>query len=133
MRAPGGVPYSQTRADRLKELKEFIRFPSVSSEPKRTGALNACAEWLARHMRQIGLLRVSVIATKGHPVVRGEWRMAPGRPTILIYGHFDVQPVDPVGAWHSPPFEPVVRGDRLYGRGASDDKGQLFIHLKAIE
>src|SRR5262249_32286525 len=86
-----------------------------------------------RHMRQIGLRQVSVTATKRHPVVRGEWRMAAGRPTILIYGHFDVQPVDPVGAWRSPPFEPVVRGDRLYGRGASDDKVQLVGHPKAIE
>jgi acetylornithine deacetylase/succinyl-diaminopimelate desuccinylase-like protein len=128
------IAHSQRRIDHfLEELKEFIRFPSVSSDPKHAGAIKACAEWLAKHMRQIGLQQVKVIPTKRHPIVLGEWKMAAGRPTILIYGHFDVQPADPLDAWHSPPFEPTVRGDRLYGRGASDDKGQLFIHLKAIE
>ena len=117
----------------LEELKKFIRFPSVSSQPKHAKDIMKCAYWLADHMRQIGLKKTRVIATKRHPLVYGEWRHAPGKPTILIYGHFDVQPVDPLEAWKSPPFDPQVRGEHLYGRGSCDDKGQLFLHLKAVE
>ena len=76
---------------------------------------------------------VAVVPTKGHPIVYGDWRHAHGQPTVLIYGHYDVQPVDPLSEWRSPPFEPVVRGEDLFGRGASDDKGQLFAHVKAVE
>src|SRR5262249_43664664 len=76
---------------------------------------------------------VRVIPTPRHPIVCGEWQHAPGKPTVLIYGHYDVQPVDPISDWHSPPFEPTVRGNDLYGRGASDDKGQMFTHIKALE
>ncbi len=117
----------------LEELKKFIRFPSVSSQPNHAKDIMKCAYWLADHMRQIGLKKTRVIATKRHPLVYGEWRHAPGKPTILIYGHFDVQPVDPLEAWKSPPFDPQVRGEHLYGRGSCDDKGQLFLHLKAVE
>ena len=117
----------------LSELKEFVRIPSVSSQPKHAVDVKRCAEWLARHLRSVGLEHVKVIPTKRHPIVYADWLHAGARPTILIYGHYDVQPVDPLSEWRSPPFEPIVRGDNLYGRGASDDKGQLFTHVKAIE
>ena len=117
----------------LEDLSEFVRFPSVSATTEHSPAVRGCAAWLASHLRSIGLDHAVVLPTGGHPVVFADWRHAPGRPTLLIYGHYDVQPVEPLEAWRSPPFVPTVRGDGLYGRGASDDKGQLFIHLKAIE
>jgi acetylornithine deacetylase/succinyl-diaminopimelate desuccinylase-like protein len=112
---------------------EFIRFPSISTQPQCAADVKGCAEWLAAHLRRIGLERVTTIATPRHPLVMAEWRHAPGKPTVLIYGHYDVQPVDPLREWRSPPFEPVVRGANLYGRGSTDDKGQLFAHIKALE
>jgi acetylornithine deacetylase/succinyl-diaminopimelate desuccinylase-like protein len=117
----------------IAELKDFIRFPSVSAQPQHAGDLQRCAAWLADHLHQIGLEGVQVIPTRLHPIVYADWRRAPGRPTVLIYGHYDVQPVDPLHEWGTSPFEPVVRGNNLYGRGASDDKGQLFVHVKALE
>jgi acetylornithine deacetylase/succinyl-diaminopimelate desuccinylase-like protein len=117
----------------LSELKEFVRFPSVSAQPRHAGDVKKCAAWLAQHLRRIGLQQVSVFNTPRHPIVYAEWRGLPNSPTLLIYGHFDVQPPDPLDAWQSPPFEPALRGDNLYGRGASDDKGQLLTHLKALE
>ncbi len=117
----------------VAEMREFIRFPSISSQPQRAGDVQRCAAWLAVHLRQIGLEHVRIIPTRRHPLVYADWRHAPGRPTILIYGHYDVQPVDPLSEWQTPPFEPVVRGANLYGRGASDDKGQLWAQLKALE
>lgn len=112
---------------------DFIRFPTVSAEPRRADDMKRCAAWLARHLREVGLDHVNIIATGGHPIVYAEWMGAQGRPTLLIYGHYDVQPPDPLNEWTSPPFEPTIRGDDLYGRGASDDKGQMFTHIKAIE
>jgi acetylornithine deacetylase/succinyl-diaminopimelate desuccinylase-like protein len=117
----------------VAELKEFVRIPSVSSQPKHASDVKTCAAWLAKHLRGVGLEHVKVIPTKRHPIVYADWLHAGALPTILIYGHYDVQPVDPLSEWRTPPFEPVVRGDDLYGRGASDDKGQLFTHVKAIE
>lgn len=117
----------------LEELKNFIRFPSISAQPRHADDLKRCAGWLARRLKAIGMERARVISTKGHPVVYAEWRHAPGRPTLLIYGHYDVQPVDPISEWRSPPFQPTIRGDDLFARGACDDKGQLFTHVKAIE
>jgi acetylornithine deacetylase/succinyl-diaminopimelate desuccinylase-like protein len=117
----------------LAEIMNFIRFPTVSAQPKHSDDLKQCAAWLASHLQQIGMEHVKVVPTPRHPLVYAEWRHAPGRPTVLIYGHYDVQPVDPLHEWHSPPFEPLVRGNDLYGRGASDDKGQLFAHVKALE
>lgn len=128
------LTYSRlNRARFVAELKDFIRFPSVSAQPQHAGDLKQCAEWLANHLRRIGMERVHVLQTSRHPLVYAEWLHATGRPTVLIYGHYDVQPPDPLQEWQSPPFEPAVRGDNLYGRGACDDKGQMFVHLKALE
>jgi acetylornithine deacetylase/succinyl-diaminopimelate desuccinylase-like protein len=117
----------------VDELTHLVRFPSVSVDPKRAGDVAACARWLAGHLRSIGLGRARVVPTARHPIVLAEWGRAPGRPTLLVYGHYDVQPADPLSAWYSPPFTPTVRGEDLFARGASDDKGQLFCHVKAIE
>jgi acetylornithine deacetylase/succinyl-diaminopimelate desuccinylase-like protein len=117
----------------VSELADLVRFPSVSSDIAHAADMRDCAAWLAGQLRRIGLDGVRVCDTGGHPVVYGHWLQAPRRPTVLIYGHYDVQPSDPAREWSSPPFEPVVRDDRLFGRGAADDKGQMFVHLKAIE
>ena len=117
----------------LGELKEFVAFPTVSAQPRYAGDLRKCAAWLASHLRHIGLEHVQVVATKGNPIVYADWLHARGRPTVLIYGHYDVQPPDPLNEWRSPPFQPAVRGQDLYGRGACDDKGQLLTHVKALE
>jgi acetylornithine deacetylase/succinyl-diaminopimelate desuccinylase-like protein len=117
----------------VAQLQDFIRFASVSADPRYSRDVSLCAHWLAQHMRQIGLERVAVDPTPGHPIVSGHWVHAREQPTVLIYGHYDVQPAETAEGWRSPPFEPVVRGSYLYGRGSADDKGQLFIHLKAIE
>lgn len=121
------------REKAVDELIEFLRIPSVSTDPERRDDMGRCAEWLAARLRAAGLTRVEVLPTGGHPVVWGEWMGAPGRPTILLYGHYDVQPVDPVELWETPPFEPSRRDGSLYARGASDDKGQVYMHVKAIE
>ena len=121
------------RARFAGELQKFVRFPSVSARPEHARDSAACAEWLADHLRRIGLERVAVVQTRGNPIVYAEWLQAPDRPTVIIYGHYDVQPADPLDQWQSPPFAAEVRGDYLYGRGASDDKGQMFTHIKAIE
>ena len=118
----------------LEELKEFIRFASVSAQPRHADDTAKCAEWLADHLGGVGLEQVQVIPTARHPIVYGDWRHAPpGTPTILIYGHYDVQPAEPLEEWRSPPFEPFVRGHDIYGRGADDNKGQMLAHVKAIE
>lgn len=116
----------------LEELKQFIRFPTVSAQSVHADDLKRCAKWLANHLRNIGLQNVRIVPTAGHPLVYADWKRARG-PTLLIYGHYDVQPAEPLNEWRSPPFQPVVRGDNLYGRGASDNKGQMFAHLKALE
>ncbi|MFQ6608300.1 MAG: dipeptidase [Fidelibacterota bacterium] len=117
----------------IKELEEFVKIPSISSSSEHTADIHRCADFLRDQMHRIGLKRTEVIATSGNPIVYGEWLEAEGKPTILIYGHYDVQPVDPLELWVSPPFEPQIRAGRLYGRGTVDDKGQIYIHLKAIE
>jgi acetylornithine deacetylase/succinyl-diaminopimelate desuccinylase-like protein len=117
----------------LKELTEFLSIPSVSTDPQNVQDILRCAEWLADHMRTIGLENVQIMQTGGHPVVYADWLGAPGKPTVLVYGHYDVQPPEPLEKWTSPPFEATIRGQDLYARGASDDKGQAFIHLKAVE
>jgi acetylornithine deacetylase/succinyl-diaminopimelate desuccinylase-like protein len=117
----------------VAELKEFVRFPSVSNQPQHARDVRRCASWLASHLRRIGLEHVRIVPTSRHPIVYAAWQHARGRPTILIYGHYDVQPPEPLSEWRTPPFEPVVRDNNLYGRGACDDKGQLFTHVKALE
>jgi acetylornithine deacetylase/succinyl-diaminopimelate desuccinylase-like protein len=128
------LAYAHThRARFLAELKQLVRFPSVSAQPGHAKDVRACAAWLAEHLQRIGMHEVRVIPTPRHPIVYAEWKGAPGRPTVLVYGHYDVQPADPLKEWTTPPFEPAVRGRHLHGRGASDDKGQLFAHVKALE
>ena len=115
------------------ELYEFLRIPSVSARAEHDGDTARAAEWVATSLRAAGL-SATVHPTAGHPVVLGEWRNAPaGAPTVLIYGHYDVQPAEPLDLWTSPPFEPTVRDGRIYARGSVDDKGQLFLHIKALE
>ena len=128
------IDFIQTSRDRyLDELKALLSIPSVSALPEHAADMRRCAETLADHMRGVGLQNVRLADTPGHPIVYGEWLGAPGAPTVLVYGHYDVQPVDPLDQWTTPPFEPTIRDGELFARGAADDKGQLFIHLKAIE
>jgi acetylornithine deacetylase/succinyl-diaminopimelate desuccinylase-like protein len=117
----------------LAELKEFLAIPSVSTHQGNAEDVQRCAHWVANQMTAVGLENVEIHPTPGHPVVYGEWLNAPGRPTVLIYGHYDVQPAEPLELWTSPPFQATVRGENLYARGAEDDKGQVYMHLKAID
>jgi acetylornithine deacetylase/succinyl-diaminopimelate desuccinylase-like protein len=114
----------------LRELTEFLRIPSVSSDPVRLPEMRQAAEWVAG---QLGFAQGRVVETEGHPVVLGEWLGAPGAPTILVYGHYDVQPPGDQAAWETPPFSPSVRGGRIYARGATDDKGPVLVPLKVAE
>lgn len=117
----------------LEELFEFLRIPSVSTDPARKDQVRDAAGWLCDKLEQAGCTEAEVWDTAGHPVVYGAWRGAEGAPTVLVYGHYDVQPEDPVELWSSPPFEPEVRDGKLFARGAADDKGQLYVHVKALE
>jgi acetylornithine deacetylase/succinyl-diaminopimelate desuccinylase-like protein len=121
------------RSRTLRTLEELVRIPSISAEPRHAGHVHRCATRLAALLRHIGLDRVRVVPTRRHPLVYGEWRRLPGRPTVLVYGHYDVQPPEPLAAWRTPPFEPVVQADRLYARGASDDKGPMLIPILVAE
>lgn len=123
----------ENRQRYIDELIEILRIPSISSSAEHTGEVLRCAEYLRDKMLEAGLTHAEVVLTPGHPIVYGEWLEAPGRPTVLIYGHYDVQPVDPLNEWITPPFEPSIRENNLYARGSVDDKGQVYIHLKAIE
>lgn len=117
----------------VRDLTEFLRIPSISSLPAHQADVVRAAEWLRARLTRVGLIDVTVHPTDGHPIVTARTPVAPGRPTVLVYGHYDVQPVDPESLWTSPPFEPQVRDGRLYGRGTSDDKGQLYMHVWAAE
>jgi acetylornithine deacetylase/succinyl-diaminopimelate desuccinylase-like protein len=128
------IDFIQTHRDRyVDELKTWLAIPSISALPEHAGDVRRAAEWAADEMRRVGLQNVRLIDTPGNPMVYGEWLGAPGAPTILYYGHYDVQPVDPLDLWQSPPFEATVRDGDIYARGASDDKGQVFMHFKALE
>jgi len=128
------IDFINVNRDRyLDELKVLLAIPSISALPQHAGDVKRCAEWCADEMRRIGLQNVRLIETPGNPVVYGDWLGAPGAPTILFYGHYDVQPVDPLELWESPPFEATVRDGEIYARGSADDKGQVFMHLKAVE
>jgi acetylornithine deacetylase/succinyl-diaminopimelate desuccinylase-like protein len=125
---------AQHRDRNLEELFDFLRIPSVSAKSEHKGDVREAADWLAERMRTAGLETVEVLPTAGHPVVLGEWRGAgDDAPTVLVYGHYDVQPPEPLELWSSPPFEPEVRDGRIYARGSVDDKGQAYLHLKAVE
>ena len=114
------------------ELFDLLRIPSVSARSEHAGDVRRAAEWMRDALARIGF-DASVNPTPGHPIVLGEWRKAPGAPTVLVYGHYDVQPAEPLDLWESPPFEPTIRDGRIYARGSVDDKGQLFLHVKALE
>jgi acetylornithine deacetylase/succinyl-diaminopimelate desuccinylase-like protein len=117
----------------LEDLKSALRIPSVSAKAEHKADMQACAAHIVAHLKSIGMTRAEVLPTGGHPVVYAEWLGAPGKPTALVYGHYDVQPPEPLNLWTSPPFEPVVRDGKLYARGACDDKGQVYMHLSAID
>lgn len=123
----------RNREKHVEDLVEFVKIPSISSSAEHRGEVGRCAEYLAERMRGAGMKTARVYSTPGHPIVFGEYVSSPSKPTVLIYGHYDVQPVDPLDLWSSPPFEPVVRDGNLYGRGTVDDKGQVYAHLKAME
>jgi acetylornithine deacetylase/succinyl-diaminopimelate desuccinylase-like protein len=121
------------RDENLSELKEFLRIPSVSTKSEHKPDVERAAEWVAGKLRGAGLENIEIVPTKMHPLVYGESLRAPGKPTVLFYGHYDVQPAEPLELWTSPAFEPTVRDGNLFGRGTADDKGQVHIHLKALE
>ena len=122
------------RKRHLGELMELLRIPSVSTDPKRKEDVQRAAQWVLERMQTAGCTTAKLHPTAGHPIVYGEWLGAGSNaPTILVYGHYDVQPVDPVELWDSPPFEPTIKGKRIYARGASDDKGQVIVHVNALE
>ena len=116
----------------LAELIEFLKIPSVSTKSENKPDIERAAKWVADKLRDAGLEKVEILPTGGHPMVYGEWLKAPGKPTVLLYGHYDVQPAEPLELWTTPAFEPAVRGDNLFGRGTADDKGQVHIHVAAI-
>ena len=117
----------------LEELKDFLRIPSISTLPEHDADVRRAAEFTAASLRSAGMENVEVIATAKHPLVYGDWMHAPGKPTVLCYGHYDVQPPDPLELWETPPFEPTIRNGNIYARGSADDKGQMYMHVKAVE
>lgn len=117
----------------LEELKEFLRIPSVSTKTEHKPDIQRAAQWVANQLRAAGMETVEILPTDGHPMVYAEWLKAPGKPTILFYGHYDVQPAEPLELWTSPAFEPTVRDGNIFARGTADDKGQVHIHVKALE
>ena len=123
----------ESRARYQAELAEWAKIPAISSDPAHVADVKKNAEHLAKRLSTLGAANVQVWETPGHPAVFAEWNDAPGKPTLLIYGHHDVQPVDPIDEWVSPPFEPTIREGRMWGRGVVDDKGQVLIHVNAIE
>jgi acetylornithine deacetylase/succinyl-diaminopimelate desuccinylase-like protein len=128
------IDFINVHRDRyLDELKAFLAIPSISALPAHRDDVKRCAAWCGEEMGRIGLQNVRLLDTPGFPVVRGDWLGTPGAPTVVFYGHYDVQPVDPLELWQTPPFEATVRDGELYARGSADDKGQVFMHFKAVE
>ena len=117
----------------LEELKDYLRIPSISTLKNSEKDVEKCSKFVADQLRKAGMTKVKIYPTAGHPLVYGEWMGAPGKPTVLIYGHYDVQPVDPLDEWTSPPFEPVIKKGKIWARGANDNKGQNFVHIKSVE
>ena len=126
--------FVDSQKDRLlDELKEFLRIPSISTLPEHVPDVRRAAEFVASSLKKAGLENVEIISTAGHPLVYADWLHAPGKPTVLCYGHYDVQPADPLELWKTPPFEPTVKDGNLFARGSADDKGQMYMHIKAVE
>jgi len=125
------VQQNQTRF--FDELLEFLRIPSISTLPEHRQDVARAAQFVADGLTRAGLENVEVVPTDKHPLVYADWLGAPGKPTVLCYGHYDVQPPDPLELWKTPPFEPNIRDGNVYARGACDDKGQMYMHIKAVE
>jgi acetylornithine deacetylase/succinyl-diaminopimelate desuccinylase-like protein len=123
----------QNKIRLLDELKDFLRIPSISTLPEHKPDVHRAANFVADSLKRAGLENVEIIPTAGNPLVYGDWLHAAGKPTVLCYGHYDVQPPDPLELWQSPPFEPAVRDGNIYARGSADDKGQMYMHIKAVE
>ena len=128
------LEYLSAHHDRsIEELKDFARIPSVSTDTRYRADMTRAADWVAEQLRRAGPTLVRSMPTAGNPVIYGEWLGAPNAPTLLVYGHYDVQPPDPLERWRSDPFEPEVREGRLYGRGVSDNKGPMLIPIKVAQ
>jgi len=125
--------FAEAKERHLNELKQWLSIPSISALSEHKADVAAAAKWLADALTRAGMEKVEIHETPGNPIVYAERLRAPGKPTVLIYGHYDVQPVDPLHLWTTPPFEPNIRDGKIYARGATDDKGQLFLHVKAVE
>ncbi|MEH7118970.1 dipeptidase [Neobacillus vireti] len=124
---------SQQHEQNVEELKELLRIPSISSLSEHKEDIQKAASWIANKLKSIGMEHVEITQTKGHPIIYADWLHHENAPTVLVYGHYDVQPVDPIHLWETPPFEPTIRDEKIYARGATDDKGQTFLHIKAVE
>lgn len=125
--------FEKNRDTHLNQMKEFLSIPSISALSEHKADMKQAAEWLSASFKEAGLENICIESTEGHPVVYADWLHAEGQPTILIYGHYDVQPVDPLHLWESAPFEPEIRDEKMFARGSTDDKGQVFMHVKAVE
>ncbi len=117
----------------VEELKDYLRIPSISTTSSHKKDMAKCAKFVSGKLKDAGMSKIKIIPTAGHPLVYGEWMKAKGKPTVLIYGHYDVQPVDPIELWESDPFEPVIKNGKIWARGANDNKGQNFVHIKSVE
>jgi acetylornithine deacetylase/succinyl-diaminopimelate desuccinylase-like protein len=128
------VKYIETNREKyIGELKDYLRIPSISTLAANKSNMKECAQFVSKKLKDAGMNKVKIIPTKGHPLVYGEWLKAKDKPTVLIYGHYDVQPVDPLNLWKSQPFEPVIKDGKIWARGANDNKGQNFVHIKSVE
>ena len=127
------IYFNENKERFLNELLELLKIPSVSADPDHKEDVLAAAEWIAEDLKKIGAEHIEIVPTKGHPIVYADKIIDPNLPTIIVYGHYDVQPADPIELWDSPPFEPVIKDDKIFARGACDDKGQMFMHMKAVE
>jgi acetylornithine deacetylase/succinyl-diaminopimelate desuccinylase-like protein len=128
------IKYIESNYDKyVDELKDFLRIPSISTLSDHKPHMQKAAKFVAGKLEDAGMNRVEIFQTEGHPIIYGEWLGAPGKPTVLIYGHYDVQPVDPVELWDNDPFDPVIKNGKIFARGATDDKGQMYVHIKSVE
>ena len=128
------LKYIDQNKDRfVEELIEILKIPSISTDPQYAGDVRKAAKLVLENLKQAGADNVELCETDGHPIVYGDKIFDQSLPTVLVYGHYDVQPAEPLDLWDSPPFEPVVKDGKIYGRGTCDDKGQMFMHIKALE